>query len=96
MTGSTGSTRSPSTPEGLDGVYIGPADLALALGRTPGAGGEVLDEAIARVRETCTAHGRSQGCTASGGQAANAFAAQGFRLLTVGVDASMFKKHDRP
>jgi 4-hydroxy-2-oxoheptanedioate aldolase len=78
--------------EGLDGVYIGPADLALALGRTPGAGGDVLDEAIARVRETSTAHGKIPGMHCSGGQAANAYAAQGFRLLTVGVDASMFKK----
>jgi 4-hydroxy-2-oxoheptanedioate aldolase len=78
--------------EGLDGVYIGPADLALALGRTPGAGGDVLDAAITRVRETCIAHGKVPGMHCSGGQAARAYAAQGFLLLTVGVDASMFKK----
>ncbi|MGZ4246962.1 MAG: HpcH/HpaI aldolase family protein [Solirubrobacteraceae bacterium] len=79
-----------STP-GLDGLYIGPADLALALGRTPGAGGEVLEEAIARVRETCDAHGLIAGMHCHNGESARAFAAQGFRLLTVGVDSSLLK-----
>lgn len=79
-----------STP-GLDGIYIGPADLALALGQTPGAGGEVLDEAIARVRETCDAHGLIAGMHCHDGQSAQAYAAQGFKLLTVGVDSSLLK-----
>jgi 4-hydroxy-2-oxoheptanedioate aldolase len=79
-----------STP-GLDGIYIGPADLALALGRTPGAGGEALAEAIAQVRETCDAHGLIPGMHCDGGDTAREFAAQGFRLITVGVDSSLFK-----
>jgi 4-hydroxy-2-oxoheptanedioate aldolase len=76
---------------GLDGIYIGPADLALALGRTPGAGGEALQEAITRVRETCEAHGVIAGMHCDGGDAARAFGEQGFRLITVGVDSSLFK-----
>lgn len=79
-----------ATP-GLDGIYIGPADLALALGRNPGAGGDVLDEAIARVRETCDAHGLIAGMHCHSGESARSFAAQGFKLLTVGVDSSMLK-----
>lgn len=79
-----------STP-GLDGIYIGPADLALALGRTPGAGGEALEEAIARVRESCDAHGVIAGMHCHSGESARAYAAQGFRLLTVGVDSSLLK-----
>ena len=79
-----------STP-GLDGIYIGPADLAIALGLTPGAGGDVFDEAIARVRDTCKAHGLIAGMHCHSGESARAFAAQGFKLLTVGVDSSMLK-----
>ena len=79
-----------ATP-GLDGIYIGPADLSLALGRTPGAGGDVLQEAIARVRETCDAHGLIAGMHCNGGSAAQAYAAEGFRMITVGVDSSLFK-----
>jgi 4-hydroxy-2-oxoheptanedioate aldolase len=79
-----------ATP-GLDGVYVGPADLALALGRTPGAGGDALQEAIAQVRETCKAHGLIAGMHCDGGETARAFAAQGFGLITVGVDSSLLK-----
>ena len=79
-----------ATP-GLDGLYIGPADLSLALGRTPGAGGEALEDAIARVRETCEAHGLIPGMHCHRGGSARAFAAHGFRLLTVGVDSSFLK-----
>lgn len=79
-----------STP-GLDGIYIGPADLALALGLTPGVKGSApLEEAIARVRETCHARGLIAGMHCGGGQAAQVRAAEGFELITVGVDASLF------
>jgi 4-hydroxy-2-oxoheptanedioate aldolase len=77
--------------QGLDGIYIGPADLSLALGRTPGAGGELLDDAITRVRETCDAHGVIPGMHCDSGATAHAFAARGFKLITVGVDSSLLK-----
>ncbi len=79
-----------STP-GLDGIYIGPSDLALALGREPGQGGQELEEAIARVRRACQAYGLVAGMHCASGAAAQARAAQGFRLITVGVDTSLFK-----
>jgi 4-hydroxy-2-oxoheptanedioate aldolase len=79
-----------STP-GLDGIYIGPSDLALALGRTPGDGGEELEEAIERVRRACEGHGLVAGMHCHAGEAAARRALQGFKLITVGVDASMFK-----
>jgi 4-hydroxy-2-oxoheptanedioate aldolase len=80
-----------ATP-GLDGVYIGPADLSLGLGREPGHGGDVLERAITRIGEACEAAGVIAGmhCT-GGGEEAKARAAAGFRLVTVGVDASLFR-----
>jgi 4-hydroxy-2-oxoheptanedioate aldolase len=80
-----------STP-GLDGIYIGPADLSLALGLSPEAGGgPALEDAIARVLAACQAHGLIAGMHCGSGQAARARAAQGFKLITVGVDSSLFK-----
>jgi 4-hydroxy-2-oxoheptanedioate aldolase len=77
---------------GLDGIYIGPSDLSLGLGREPGHGGDVLEEAITRIREACTAAGVIAGMHCNGGGAeARARAAAGFRLVTVGVDASLFR-----
>jgi 4-hydroxy-2-oxoheptanedioate aldolase len=79
-----------ATP-GLDGIYIGPSDLSLGLGREPGHGGEVLEQAITRVREACAASGIVAGMHCNGGgEEAKARAAAGFRLITVGVDASLF------
>jgi 4-hydroxy-2-oxoheptanedioate aldolase len=76
---------------GVDGIYIGPADLSLGLGREPGHGGDALEQAITRVRDACAASGIVAGmhCT-GGGEEARARAAAGFRLVTVGVDASLF------
>jgi 4-hydroxy-2-oxoheptanedioate aldolase len=78
---------------GLDGIYIGPADLSLALGLRPGAGGggKALEDAIVRVCEACDAHGLVAGMHCAGGAQARARASQGFRLITVGVDSNLFK-----
>jgi 4-hydroxy-2-oxoheptanedioate aldolase len=80
-----------STP-GLDGIYIGPADMSLALGLTPSTGGPPeLEQSIEHVRETALAHGVIAGMHCGGGEDARARAAQGFQLITVGVDSSLFK-----
>lgn len=78
-----------ATP-GLDAIYIGPNDLALGLGREPGHGGDVLERAIAAILEACTAAGIVAGIQCWSGDDARARAAAGFRLITVGTDASMF------
>jgi len=86
-----------ATP-GLDGLYIGPSDLALALGLPPrpvvgdiGADRQVLADAIERVLEVCTANGLSPGMHCAAGEAALTYADRGFRLITVGVDTSWYK-----
>jgi 4-hydroxy-2-oxoheptanedioate aldolase len=76
---------------GLDGIYIGPSDLSLGLGREPGHGG-VLERAITRVREACATSGIVAGMHCNGGgEEARTRAQAGFRLITVGVDASLFR-----
>ncbi len=79
-----------ATP-GLDGVYIGPSDLSLALGLRPRVGGAPLEEAIVRVREAAHAHGLIAGMHCASGHAARARAAEGFQLVTVAVDWSLFR-----
>jgi 4-hydroxy-2-oxoheptanedioate aldolase len=86
-----------ATP-GLDGLYIGPSDLSIALGLPPravavdpGDDRQALAEAIDRVREACAANGLIAGMQCAGGAAAQRYASDGFRLVTVGVDTSLFK-----
>ena len=77
-----------ATP-GLDGVYIGPSDLRLAIGgRTP-SDPEVEDEleaAVERIRQACDAHGIVPGIHTHAGQVARKRLAAGFRLVTVSSD----------
>jgi len=86
-----------ATP-GLDGLYIGPSDLSLALGLRPGgiadepgADRKPLSEAMERIREACVANDIVPGLHCSGGRAAQRYAESGFKLITVGVDSSMLK-----
>jgi 4-hydroxy-2-oxoheptanedioate aldolase len=86
-----------ATP-GLDGLYIGPSDLSIALGLTPGAvvtdpsqDRPALAEAIERIRKACDANGLIAGMHCGSGAVASDYARDGFRLITVGVDTSLFK-----
>lgn len=73
---------------GLDGIYVGPADLALALGLEPARRLEHprLLEAIERVRAACESRGLIAGLQCLDGSDAARFRERGFRLITVGVD----------
>jgi 4-hydroxy-2-oxoheptanedioate aldolase len=86
-----------ATP-GLDGLYIGPSDLSIALGLPPG--GVMVDprqdrpalaDAIERVQQACAANGLIAGMHCGSGTIAAHYAASGFRLITVGVDTNLFK-----
>jgi 4-hydroxy-2-oxoheptanedioate aldolase len=86
-----------ATP-GLDGLYIGPSDLSLALGLRPGGvvdePGEdrrALSEEIEHIREACVAHGIIPGMHCSGARAAQRYTEAGFRMITVGVDSGMLR-----
>jgi 2-keto-3-deoxy-L-rhamnonate aldolase RhmA len=57
----------------------------------PGEDRQALAEAIDRVREACLANGIVPGMHCAGGAAADRYAKDGFRLVTVGVDTSLFK-----
>jgi 4-hydroxy-2-oxoheptanedioate aldolase len=76
---------------GLDGLYIGPSDLSVSLGLVPRVGGPELEEAIVRVRETAHAHGLAAGMHCANGQAAAVRAGEGFELVTVAVDSSLYR-----
>ena len=76
-----------ATP-GLDGIYIGPSDLALSLGLEPTLRLEhppVLD-AIERVRGACDARGVLCGLHCLTAEDAAAQAGRGFAMVTAGGD----------
>jgi 4-hydroxy-2-oxoheptanedioate aldolase len=81
-----------ATP-GLDGIYVGPSDLALSLGLPPTL--EVKEaehaRAVERIREACHENGIAAGIHAPSGEWARRHAEAGFDMVTVATDASLLK-----
>lgn len=78
-----------ATP-GLDGIYVGPNDLCLALGVAPQSESAepVAVEAVARIQAACAANGKISGIFCSGGAGAAQRVAEGFDLVTPGNDVT--------
>ena len=81
-----------ATP-GLDGVYIGPSDLALSLGLPPTL--EIMEgeheAAVRRIREACHRNGIAAGIHSPSGEWARRHAQAGFDLITVASDAPLLR-----
>ena len=79
--------------EGLDGIYIGPNDLCLALGLAPSS--EPADakgrDTIADLRARVAKAGKVSGIVCSGPAAAAQRAAEGFDMVTPGNDAGWLR-----
>ena len=74
---------------GLDGVYVGPNDLALSLGVAPAAQpGAKVEQAIDRILAATITRGLIAGIFCSDGEAARRRLEQGFHLVTPGNDAN--------
>jgi 4-hydroxy-2-oxoheptanedioate aldolase len=75
--------------EGLDGIYVGPSDLGLSLGRAGSEDHEFMQEVISSIVARATAAGVPVGVhTTSGAQAAR-YAEQGATIVTAAVDATV-------
>ncbi|WP_022886767.1 HpcH/HpaI aldolase family protein [Glaciibacter superstes] len=74
---------------GVDGIYIGPSDLALALGEKPGTTSPVLEEAIGKIVDSCRKHGVAVGIHTGSGDVARGYRERGFDFVTVFSDAGL-------
>jgi 4-hydroxy-2-oxoheptanedioate aldolase len=77
------------TTPGLDGVYIGPSDLALSLGLPPVGDTDNAEHlaTVARIQAACRAHGVAAGIHTSSPDYARRRLEAGFTFVTVGSDA---------
>lgn len=85
-----------ATP-GLDGIYVGPNDLALALGRPPMVESDdpTVIEAISTIRQAAATRCLLTGIFCSSGPAAAVRRAEGFDLITPGNDAIVLREGAR-
>lgn len=79
-----------ATP-GVDGIYIGPSDLALSLGLPPSTEitADAHVEAVRRIKDACKEHGIAAGIHATSGEWAKKHVEAGFDMVTVAADASL-------
>ena len=78
-----------ATP-GLDGLYIGPSDLTLAVGGTTSTDPSVADAfeaALVRIRRACEENGIAAGLHTRSGEEAAKRTSEGFTVLSVAGDA---------
>ena len=77
--------------DGYDGIFIGPADLALALGRTPRPDNEdpLVMEAIEHIHACCKAFGKRVGLFCVETSYALRMIRAGFDLVTIAPDLAM-------
>lgn len=73
---------------GISAIYIGPSDLAMALGRQPRAGQKdaVVIEARQKILEACKRHGLPAGIHTPSSTVALEMINQGFQLTTIASD----------
>lgn len=82
-----------STP-GVDAAYIGPADLAFALGLTPTGDNDhpVHVAAVTRIYEACQKHQVAAGIHTGSLQYTQRYLDQGFQMVTLGQDSAFMAR----
>jgi 4-hydroxy-2-oxoheptanedioate aldolase len=81
------------TTPGIDGVFVGPSDLSIALsgGAVVDPHGPDVDAALSHVVDRATAQGKFAGLFCFDGARAKAALARGFALCTVGTDLLLLR-----
>ena len=81
--------------QGVDGVFIGPADLAASMGYRGQSGHPAVQAAIEQAITTITASGKAAGILSGDLAAARRYLALGARFVAVGVDVTLLAQASR-
>lgn len=79
--------------DGLDGIFVGPNDLAANLGHLGNPGHADVQAAIARIHEVSTRAGRPTGILAPAEADARRFIEMGFTYVAVGSDLALLGRN---
>lgn len=79
--------------DGIDGLFIGPSDLAADLGHPGNPGHPEVQEAIGQVLAACKTAGKAAGILAAVEDQAKKYIADGFNFTAVGSDLGLLIKH---
>jgi 4-hydroxy-2-oxoheptanedioate aldolase len=85
-TGAIGELSATLAVEGVDGIYVGPRDLSLALGCALDPNDPVLRKELERIWAACAAAGKPVGVHATDGNTGRLYRENGCQLITVTAD----------
>ncbi len=76
---------------GVDGVYIGPSDLALSMGLPPSLDVTQPERraVVEQIRDACLAQGKIPAIHTSGGEGARSWAEAGFRMMSLASEGAL-------
>ena len=80
---------------GVDAIFVGPYDLSGSMGRLGDVEHPDILAALAKVRDACKRAGRALGIYVANAERARAFAAEGYSLIAVGIDAQLLGQAGR-
>jgi 2-dehydro-3-deoxyglucarate aldolase len=72
--------------DGVDALFVGPADLAASLGHLGVSGDADVQQAIDRVQAAARAQGKAAGIFAGSADEARAYAGRGFTMIALAAD----------
>lgn len=75
--------------DGVDGIYVGPRDLALSLGRGGPGDSSYMNDVVAGIVTTCVDAGTPVGVHASFGEQASGYREMGATILTAAADTAV-------
>jgi len=80
--------------EGLAGVYVGPADLAISLGENPitALSTPTVLDSVARIHSVASGAGLVPGIHANAGKPGKAMAELGFRMITLASESQALRR----
>jgi 4-hydroxy-2-oxoheptanedioate aldolase len=77
---------------GVDGVWVGEADLAVDMGFQPGQGGQSVADAVAAVHRACMANGIVSATLApQSAELVERRIDEGYQMILVGIDLSLLR-----
>jgi 4-hydroxy-2-oxoheptanedioate aldolase len=77
--------------DGVDAIFVGPADLAVSIGAPP-SGDARVDSRIEGIGKRCGAHGVVAGIFCASTDAAVRWSSQGFKMLAVQSDVRLLRE----
>lgn len=81
--------------DGIDGIFIGPADLSADIGHLGNPGHPEAQAAIMKALQLCKAAGKPAGILATNDDDAKRYLDAGFTFVAVGIDQALLARHCR-